>query len=78
MINALHLLGLVFNIWGALMLVVMVDRDLTFIIKNMNRLVGEDWEDKIQKILKHKKLYAALGIIFLIGGYFCEWEASIP
>lgn len=78
MILYLHLLGLIFNIWGALMLVVMVDKDLTFIIKNLSRVMVDDWEARMRKILQRKRVYLGLGIGLLIVGYLCEWEATIP
>ena len=74
----LHLLGLILNLFGALILVVVVDKDLTFIVKNLGRIMVDDWENQMRQMLKRKRKYLILGIALLLVGYFCEWESTIP
>ena len=70
-------IGLASNIMGAFSLVLAVDKDITFILKNLNRIVDDDWEITKQKMLNNKRQYLRIGISLLILGFFCEIMGNV-
>lgn len=71
--DLLLLMGLLIEVLGVFILVRTSDRGFNFLLKNLNGVVSDDWNDKIKKIHRRNKLQTIYGIAILTTGVLMQY-----